>query len=116
MGYYKANGRYADTIVSTFANGVISVTTTSPAHELGDRGTIRIDTAVTAITGTPTLTVAVETSKDGVTWVAVAAFTAISTVSTARKIFSGLDRFVHIVETVGGGAGTITRSVVGESC
>lgn len=114
MGYFKANGRWADTRVSNFANGVITTTVTSAAHELGDRNELRIDVTATAASGSPSDTVAVETSKDGTTWVAVAAFTAITGVGTAHKIFTGLDRFVHIVETFSG-SGSLTRTIVGES-
>lgn len=116
MGYYKANGRFADTRTSTFvaAGTALTTTVTSAAHELGDRSNIRIDYVVTAATGSPSVTCAVETSKDGVTWVAVASFSAITGAGSTRKIFGPLDRFVHIVETFSG-SGSLTRSVIGES-
>lgn len=117
MGYNTANGRYADTVPVTFSNGVLSATATGAAVEFGDRNSLRLDLVISAATGTsPTLDVAVQTSPDGTTWTAVAAFAQQTGAATVRKLFAPLDRFVRVVETLGGTASpTFTRVISGEA-
>jgi len=116
MGYHTASGRYADTLPAILANGTITATTTSPAIELGDRGTLRLTLLISAASGTtPTLDVAVQTSADGSTWSAVAAFAQQTAAGSVRKVFAGMDRYARIVETVGGTTPSFTRTVSGEA-
>lgn len=117
MGYTTANGRWANTIPITLASGVIAATTTSASFELGDRVQMRLNLTVSAAAGTsPTLDVALSTSPDAVTWTAVASFTQATAAGTSHKVFTGLDRFVRVVETIGGtGSPTFTRVISGEA-
>lgn len=111
-GYNKANGQFANTIAcGLVVPAAYPSTFTSPVIELGDRGTARLTLAVTA--GTGTLDVAVQTSGDGTTWRAVAAFTQATGVTSERKSFAGIDRFIRAVSTIG--TGPFTFSVDGEA-
>jgi hypothetical protein len=74
----------------------------------------RLTLDVTAASGTPTLTVFIETSHDGSTWAAVASFGAKTGVSTERKVFAGLDRLVRARWTITGSTPSITFRVAGE--
>jgi hypothetical protein len=116
MGYNTGNGRWANTIPLTLANSTITATTVGAAVELGDRTTLRLDAVVATATGTtPSLTITIETSKDATTWTTVAAFTAITAAGSARKIFTGLDRFIRINETVSGTTPSFVRTISGEA-
>lgn len=117
MGYTTGSGRWANTRKITLSSGAIAATTTSPVIELGDRVALRLDLAVTAAAGSsPTLDVAVQTSPDQVTWTAIASFTQATGVSSTHKMFSPCDRFVRVVETIGGTGGpTFTRTITGEA-
>lgn len=112
------SGQFADTHEIAVVSGNITATTTGPAIELGDRGTLRLDLNVLAVSGTtPSLTVAIETSKDGLTnWQPVGNFTAATAAGVTRKIFSGIDRHVRVVETVTGTTPSFSRIVSGEAC
>ena len=120
-GYSTRSGRFANLLGTTlFAAGtVLTATTTSNSIELGDRGTARITLAVTAAAGTnPTLDVQLQTSPDGSTWTNLgSAFTQATGVTSQRKIFTGLDRFIQAVATIGGTGGpSFTFSLDGEAC
>jgi hypothetical protein len=118
MGYWMANGRYANTEDVTLAASAARTATVSlTGVELGDKGTARLLLDVTAASGTtPTLDVAIQTSKDNSTWRAVAAFAQKTTTGTELKSFTGLDRFVRAVFTIGGTTPSFTASVTGEAC
>jgi hypothetical protein len=117
MGYSMQNGRFANTLDVTFVNGATTATASSTAIELGDRGVVRVDVTVSVATGTtPSNTISLDTSKDGVTaWSTIASFTAITAAGTARKVFSGCDRFVRITETITGTTPSFTRVITGEA-
>lgn len=122
MGYQMstaAGNRWADTLAVSLASGTITATTTGPAVELGDRGTLRLTLTITGSPAgsSPTLDVAVQTSMDGSTgWTAVAAFAQQNAAGVTRKVFAGCDRFIRIVETIGGTGGpSFDRTVVGEA-
>lgn len=131
MGYQKADGSFAKTrAVDIVAGGVVpdgstavpltrTTTLTGPWVELGDVGTLRLDLTVSAASGTtPTLDVALQTSKDaGVTDAAhaVASFTQkTAAAQTERKVFSGLDRYARAVYTIGGTTPSFTFTLTGE--
>lgn len=116
MGYTMQNGRYASTLPVVIQDAVTKTATfTGSAFEIGDRGTARLDLVITAASGTtPTLDLAIQTSADGTTWVAVAAFAQQTGVATVHKVFTGLDRFVRAVATIAGTTPSFSYSVSGE--
>lgn len=112
MSYTMQSGRTANTVpVTIFGPASRPSTVNGAAVEVGDRGTARLLLDVTV--GTGTLDVAIQTSFDGVTWRSVAAFAQATGVTSERKSFSGLDRFVRAVATIG--TGPFTFSVTGEA-
>lgn len=122
MGYTMANGRYADMLdVSALDPQTLGVTTNGAAVEVGDRGDACLELNVTAGSGTnPTADVKIQTSKDGSgsglgAWRDVAAFAQATGVTSERKSFTGLDRFIRTVVTIGGtGSPSFTLGVSGE--
>src|SRR5438445_13547721 len=105
MGYFQQNGRYANTLLCTpFAQQILIGTTNGNPIELGDRGTARLTLSVTAVAGAgATLDVAIQTRRDAAdAWRTVGAFTQATGVSSERKCFAGLDRFVRGVAASGG--------------
>ncbi len=94
----------------------VTATANGSSVLLGDRGTLRLLLNVTAASGTtPTLDVAIQTSFDGSTWRAVAAFAQKTTTGTERKSFTGIDRYVRATYTVGGTTPSFTFTVKGEA-
>lgn len=80
-------------------------------------GTLRLLLNVSAASGTtPTLDCAIQTRKDANdTYRAVAAFAQKTAAGSERKCFSGLDRQVRVVSTIGGTTPSFTFSIVGEA-
>ncbi|MDP8971208.1 MAG: hypothetical protein M3N52_12085 [Actinomycetota bacterium] len=121
MGYSTQAGRYARTRDVRLANAVtVSAVGVLPnsTWELGDQGTLRLTLTAANVGGTtPSITITLETSADGVAgWSAVGAFAAVTADGTQRKIFAGLDRFVRLnATTVTGTAPTASITVDGES-
>jgi hypothetical protein len=117
MGYFMKNGRWADTETVVLA-ALLARTADGQGSsiELGDRGTLRAELTCTAASGTaPSLMVKIETSKDGVTWREVAAFTALSAAGSQRISVPGCDRFVRASWDLGGDTPSFTFSVDGEA-
>jgi phage gp36-like protein len=84
--------------------------------DLGVRTTAALDLVVTALDGTlPTLTVALQTSKDGTTWRALGAFTAVSAAGVSSKRFPGADRYLRATWALGGTDPSFTFSVEGDA-
>lgn len=78
--------------------------------------TFRLLLDVTAASGTtPTLDVTLQTSSDNATWATVGTFAQKTAVSSERKAFSGLDRFVRVIWTIAGTTPSFTFSVNGEA-
>lgn len=117
MGYNTRSGKWADTDNVTVQPSVTKTATFSGnAVEVGDKGSACLDLVVTAASGSsPTLDVAIQTSSDASTWRAVAAFAQKIATGSERKSFTGLDRFVRAVGTIGGGSPSFTYSVSGEA-
>lgn len=115
----STKNRWAKTRSVTLQSSVTKTATFNSASvEIGDQSTARLDLVVSAASGTtPTLDVKLQTSVDGSTWVDVASF-AQQTTTTAgvHKVFTGLDRFVRIVATIGGTTPSFTYAVTGETC
>lgn len=119
MGYRMQNQKWADVDdVTLHGSAARTASGSGSAVELGDRGTLRLDLAVTAASGTkPSLSVDIETSADGSTWRPMAGFTALATTGSQRISIGGLDRFARAVWTISGtGSPSFTFSVSGEAC
>ena len=81
----------------------------------GDLDPARLTLDVTAASGTtPSLTVNVQHSSDGATWVTHSSFAAKTATGTERKVFAGLDRYVRASWTITGTTPSFTFSVTGE--
>lgn len=86
-----------------------------PAVDTGERSTLRLTLNVTAASGTsPSLTVTIEHSGDGSTWRPHSSFAAATAVTTERKTFGGIDRYVRATWAVAGTTPSFTFSVSGE--
>lgn len=91
--------------ITLLASASRSASFNGDAVEVGDRPTLRLSLAISAIS--TTLQVQIETRKDSDdTWRTVDAFPVQSTTGTVRKVFSGCDRFVRAVSTLGGASAT----------
>lgn len=97
----------------------VTATANGTAVLLGDRGTVRLLLDVTAendAATAETLDVSIQTSFDNVTWRAVAAFTQATGVTSERKSFTGIDRYIRAVYTIGGTGGpSFTFTIKGEA-
>ena len=83
---------------------------------MGDRDVLRLTLSVTAASGTtPSLTVTIQHSADGVTWTNHSSFAAATAVTSERKVFGGIDRFARASWTVTGTTPSFTFSVSGEA-
>jgi hypothetical protein len=87
----------------------------SDTYEVGDRGTLRLDLDVTAVSGSGTVHCQIETrplygSGD---WRVVDAFPVQSAAGSVRRTMAGCDRFVRAVYTIGGTS--VTFSLTGEA-
>jgi hypothetical protein len=85
------------------------------AVDTRESSTLRLLLDVTAASGTgPTLTVTIEQSSDGSTWRDHSSFAQATGVTSERKTFGGVDRWVRAKWTLGGTTPSFTFSVVGE--
>lgn len=93
----------------------ITADETSDVIDLGNRSTLRLDLAVTAVSGTdPTLDVTLEHSKDGTTWVTLGTFAQKTAISAEHKVFGPVDRYVRAIFDIGGTATpTFTKTLTG---
>ena len=83
--------------------------------DTGERSTLRLLLSVTAVSGTtPSATVNIQQSADGTTWRAHSSFAAATGVSTERKTFGGIDRYVRATWTISGTTPSLTFSVSGQ--
>src|SRR3954454_4863143 len=103
---------YGDPI-TVLPSTVATTSATGPAVPSGAYNTLRLVVATTAVSGTtPSMTVTIETSADGSTgWTSVGAFAAVTTVTTVRKVVSGLDRFVRANYAITGTTPSFTFTV-----
>lgn len=117
MGYFKQDGRWADSEELTLAASAARTTSANgSAFEPGDRSALRLLLDCTAASGTsPSLLVLIETSQDGTTWREIGAFTALTAVGSQRASFPGADRFVRARWVLGGTSPSFTFSVSGEA-
>lgn len=100
--------------VTLFPSAARAASANGAAVNSHEYGTAVLVLDVTAVSGTtPSLTVTVETSHDGTTWVSAGAFAAITAVGSERKAFSGLRDFVRGVAAISGTTPSFTFSVEG---
>lgn len=102
--------------VELLASAARTASTTSDVYEVGDKGTLRLLLALTAMTGTaPVLHVQVETREayGSGTWRVVDAFGPLVATGSVYRSMSGLDRFVRAVVTIAGTTPVITFSLSG---
>src|SRR5687767_3449690 len=116
MGYQDGALKYVDAEdITLFGSAARTATTNGDAVDTG-RGVLRLTLDVTAVSGTPTLDVEIQTRKDSTdAWRAIASFAQKTGVSSERKCFSGCDRQVRAVATIGGGTPSLTFSVSGDA-
>jgi hypothetical protein len=115
MGYFKANGQYANTeAVVLSPAAALTEDGNSASLELGDRAVARLTLAATAVSAGDTLDVTVQTSRDGTTWYTSGTFTQVTTTGSETKCFL-LDRFVRAAYNVTGSDVSITCTLTGEA-
>lgn len=117
MGYVGDSNQYFQGDQVVLAPSAVRTTSGSGTALATDvHSTARLDLTVTAASGTtPSLTVTVETSKDGSTgWVSAGAFGAVTGAGTSRKTAGGLDRFVRVSWAITGTTPSFTFTVTGE--
>lgn len=116
MGYVKSDGTWvhSENTVPAVASAARTASGNSgTSTEAGARHTLRnVLLDVTAASGTgPTLDARVETSRDGTTWYTAGTFGQKTGVSSERKSFSGLDRYIRFAWTIGGTTPSFTFSI-----
>jgi hypothetical protein len=114
----RAGQSYEEDPVTLLASSARTTSTTSDTVEVGDKGTLRLDLDITAVSGTaPQMHVQIETRKayGSGTWRVVDAFEIASAVSSQRRAMSGCDRFVRAVCTLSGTSPSFTFSLTGEA-
>lgn len=108
---------YDEDAITLIASTTKTASYTSDTYEAGDRGTLRLDLNVTAISGTGAqMHVQVETRKSSDdSWRVVDAFTAVIATGTQRRTMGGVDRYVRAVCTLAGSSPSVTFSLTGEA-
>lgn len=111
----RAGQHYEQDDISLLISALRSASGVSDTYEVGDKGTLRLDLDVTAVSGSGTVHVQIETralygSGD---WRVVDAFPVQSAAGSVRRTMSGCDRFVRAVYTIGGTS--VTFSLTGEA-
>lgn len=127
MTFFDAGGSRKG-FVKTLKAGAAEVTsTTHSATSTKNKSVVTVNVVVTATSGTPTLTVAVEGSRDGSTWIPLGTIGSdgysvgsvadapanITTSGTHRGVYPALG-YVRTKSTVGGGTPSLTYSVTAE--
>lgn len=113
----NAGAPYDQDEVTLFESDARTAGFNGAVYEVGDRGTLRLTQSVTAISGSgASQQVQVETRRDSTdTWRVVDAFPAVTATGTYRKTFTGLDRQVRAVVSIGGSSPSVTSSLSGEA-
>lgn len=115
MPSFGAAGDVYGDPVSLASSAARTATGTGSPVFTGEADTARLTLSVTAASGTtPSATVAVQTSVDASTWATVGSFTAATGVTSERKVFSGLDRYVRASWTITGTTPSLTFALSGE--
>ncbi len=111
----RAGQHYDQDDITLLISALRSASGVSDTYEVGDRGTLRLDLDVTAVSGSGTVHCQIETrplygSGD---WRVVDAFPVQSAAGSVRRTMAGCDRFVRVVYTIGGTS--VTFSLTGEA-
>lgn len=95
---------YEEDDITLLASAARTTSGTSDIYEVGDKGTLRLDLDVTAVSGSGTVHAQIETREEYASgdWRVVDAFPVASAVGTQRRSMSGCDRFVRVVYTIAG--------------
>lgn len=113
-GYHRSDGRWVQADTATgLGSQSVSATTNGAAVETGQYSTVRADITTSSPSGSPSVTVNIQTSKDaGVTdaWRTIGSTSAITTATTARISTAGLDRYVRS-QAAFSGSGSLTVAV-----
>lgn len=111
-----AGQRYEQDAVSIVPSTTKTASHTSDTYELGDKGSVALDLAVSAISGAGAfLHVQIETRRDSDdSWRCVDAFSKRTTTGTTRRSFSGCDRYLRAVCTFSGTSVTFSVSGVAQ--
>ena len=113
---FDAGGQMYGSAVTLVSSGTRTTSGSSGSLPIESIHTLRLVSSVTAASGTtPSLTVTLEHSGDGTTWVAHSSFAAQTGTGSARKVFSGFDRYVRITWAITGTTPSFTFSVSGEA-
>lgn len=113
----RAGEAYDQDEVTLFSSSARAASFTGDAYEVGDRAELRLTHSVTALSGTGAyVQVQIQTRRDSSdTWRDADAFPVATATGTYRKTFTGLDRQVRHVTTIGGSGPSITSSLSGEA-
>jgi hypothetical protein len=116
MSYQRIDGRFVFGEPFLVPSAAVTANGSAAGVECGSHHALRLSLAVTAVSGTSaTLDITIETAQDNATWSTVGTFTQATGVSTQRKVFAALDRFVRARWVIGGSATpTVTFSLTGE--
>ena len=111
----RVGQHYDEDDITLLISALRSASGVSDTYEVGDRGTLRLDLDVTAVSGSGTVHCQIETrplygSGD---WRVVDAFPVQSAAGSVRRTMAGCDRFVRVVYTIGGTS--VTFSLTGEA-
>lgn len=79
------------------------------------RRSLRLSLDVTAVTIAGTLTVSVQTSRDGTNWRSLGAFAAATAVGAEELFFGDADQYVRVAWTLTGTGANITFAVTGDA-
>lgn len=116
FAYGPRAGQYYDQDdITLLISALRSASGVSDTYEVGDRGTLRLDLDVSAVSGSGTVHCQIETrplygSGD---WRVVDAFPVQSAAGSVRRTMAGCDRFVRVVYTITGTS--VTFSLTGEA-
>lgn len=111
----RVGQHYDEDDIILLASAARTTSGVSDTYEVGDKGTLRLDLDVTALSGSGTVHCQIETrplygSGD---WRVVDAFPVQSAAGSVRRTMAGCDRFVRVVYTIGGTS--VTFSLTGEA-
>jgi hypothetical protein len=120
MGYTAKDGEFVDVDQDVLLDATTRTATGQSTPIEVKKGTGCFELSVTAASGTtPSMTVTIQTSKDGSgsglgSWRTVATFTAATAATAERVSATSLDRFIRAVATISGTTPSFTYSVKGD--
>lgn len=103
------------TDVTLLASAARAVSGSGASVDLSYRTGLQLDLTVSALTAGASVSVEVQTSKDGATWRALAAFANQAAVGYQSRAIAGADRYVRAIWTISGAAPSVTFSLAGQA-